>query len=525
MAHLADQRDEDRERHEDQEVDGVAANECRGLPRAERSSRARSWTAPRPADPGTPPAEPDRHRDGDHEEESLEVEGAKRERGAERDHDGDDAVRVAHGRGGVACWLTSTKPRGSAYTSQPARERDGRSGQWIRCRFLGVLPITRQRNLTLSPCDGWTPQPTRGTTVAPTRQRKGNRDGEAARVVHHRCVARVRLEIVRQALARGDAVVATARAPRKLAESADGAARSLLPIALDVNDEGQARAAVEQAGPVRPHRRAGQQRRPRAAGRRGRGLRRRGTRDVRHQRLRVAHGHRAVLPVMRRQRSGRVLNMSSVGGFAASPGWGVYCATKFAVEGLSEALQAELTPLGISVTIVEPGAFRTDFLDGEPLQRSGKAIEDYSATAGQMRAWADGTNHAQLGDPVKAAAAMIAVATGPNPPLRLQLGADCIRASRASSPRLLASWSSVARSRCRPRTPGPPPPDRPAFRPDRSGEPASCARARCADRWSRSLSSPVPVADPSYGSVRACAWRPALTPGRRQSGASPAAGS
>jgi NAD(P)-dependent dehydrogenase (short-subunit alcohol dehydrogenase family) len=129
---------------------------------------------------------------------------------------------------------------------------------------------------------------------------------------------------------------------------------------------------------------------------------------------------------MRRQHSGRILNLSSVGGFAASPGWGVYCATKFAVEGLSEALQAELTPLGISVTIVEPGAFRTDFLDGSSLQRSAKAIEDYSTTAGQMRAWADGTNHAQLGDPVKAAAAMIAVAAGPNPPLRLQLGADCI---------------------------------------------------------------------------------------------------
>jgi NAD(P)-dependent dehydrogenase (short-subunit alcohol dehydrogenase family) len=235
------------------------------------------------------------------------------------------------------------------------------------------------------------------------------------------------LEIVRQALARGDAVVATARDPRKLAESADGASASLLPIALDVNDEGHARAAVEQAvarfGRIDV-----------LVNNAGRGLlgaveeasdhEARGVFDTNVFGLLTVT--RAVLPVMRRQRSGRILNLSSVGGFAASPGWGVYCATKFAVEGLSEALHTELAPLGISVTIVEPGAFRTDFLDGSSLQRSGKSIEDYAATAGQMRSWADGTNHEQLGDPVKAAAAMIAVGAGPNPPLRLQLGADCV---------------------------------------------------------------------------------------------------
>jgi len=235
------------------------------------------------------------------------------------------------------------------------------------------------------------------------------------------------LEIVRQALARGDAVVATARDPRKLAGSADGASTSLLAIPLDVNDEGQARAAAEHAvtrfGRIDV-----------LVNNAGRGLlgaveeasdaEARAVFDTNVFGLLTVT--RAVLPVMRRQRSGRILNLSSVGGFAASPGWGVYCATKFAVEGLSEALHAELAPLGIAVTIIEPGAFRTDFLDGSSLQRSGKSIEDYAATAGQMRAWAVGTNHAQLGDPVKAAAAMVAVAAGPNPPLRLQLGADCV---------------------------------------------------------------------------------------------------
>ena len=83
---------------------------------------------------------------------------------------------------------------------------------------------------------------------------------------------------------------------------------------------------------------------------------------------------------MRERRSGRILNLSSVGGFGAGPGWGVYCATKFAVEGLSEALHAELLPLGIRVTIIEPGTFRTDFLDASSLRRAARVIGDYSGT-------------------------------------------------------------------------------------------------------------------------------------------------
>ena len=107
---------------------------------------------------------------------------------------------------------------------------------------------------------------------------------------------------------------------------------------------------------------------------------------------------RAVLPIMRKQRSGRVLNISSVGGFTNyRAGSDIYRATKFAVEGISEAMRAELQPLGIWVTIVEPGAFRTDFLDPRSLRMARQTIEDYAATAGQIREWAHRENRQQPG--------------------------------------------------------------------------------------------------------------------------------
>ena len=97
---------------------------------------------------------------------------------------------------------------------------------------------------------------------------------------------------------------------------------------------------------------------------------------------------RAALPVMRRQRSGHVFNLSSVGGIAVGQGWGVYGGTKYAVEGLSEAMRQELAPLGIHVTIVEPGVFRTDFLDRASLHTAAAVIDDYAATAGRTRDYA-----------------------------------------------------------------------------------------------------------------------------------------
>lgn len=94
---------------------------------------------------------------------------------------------------------------------------------------------------------------------------------------------------------------------------------------------------------------------------------------------------RAVLPVMREQGAGKIINISSSGGFVGRPGWGVYCATKFAVEGLSESMGYELAPLGIQVTAIEPGAFRTNFLDGSSLLTAEARIEDYTGTAGATR--------------------------------------------------------------------------------------------------------------------------------------------
>src|SRR5215472_17340959 len=158
---------------------------------------------------------------------------------------------------------------------------------------------------------------------------------------------------------------------------------------------------------------------------------------------------RAVLPSMRARKSGHILNLSSVGGFASWPGWGIYCATKFMVEGISEAMQAELKPLGIKLTIIEPGPFRTDFLDASSLERSRNVISDYAETSGAAREWADNSHNAQPGDPAKAAAAMVRITEVENPPLRLQLGADCLAAVESKLDQVkteLNQWRDLATS-------------------------------------------------------------------------------
>ncbi|WP_131738424.1 SDR family NAD(P)-dependent oxidoreductase, partial [Actinomadura roseirufa] len=135
---------------------------------------------------------------------------------------------------------------------------------------------------------------------------------------------------------------------------------------------------------------------------------------------------RAVLPLMRARRAGHIINIGSVAGFCQGAGSGIYGATKFAVEGITEALQAEVSGLGIAVTVVEPGQFRTDFLAPSSLRQAALTIDDYAATAGARRrefARADG---AQPGDPVKAADVIVELSRSSRPPLRLQLGADCL---------------------------------------------------------------------------------------------------
>jgi hypothetical protein len=136
---------------------------------------------------------------------------------------------------------------------------------------------------------------------------------------------------------------------------------------------------------------------------------------------------RAVLPSMRARRSGHIINMSSVAGYSAYQGFGVYSSTKFAVEGLSEALHLELAPLGIRVTVVEPGFFRTDVLDSsKSLSVAAEQIGDYAETAGAMRDAVPGYNHNQPGDPAKLAQAILEVVNSSEPPLRLPLGPDTL---------------------------------------------------------------------------------------------------
>ncbi|BBR54114.1 MULTISPECIES: oxidoreductase [Pseudomonas] len=255
--------------------------------------------------------------------------------------------------------------------------------------------------------------------------------------------------IVQQALAAGDAVIATARKPEDI-EARLGQHPNLLAVRLDVTGEEEAYAAV-------------------AAG-----IERFGQIDVlvnnagfgvlgaveetsasETERLfatnvfGVLNVTRAVLPHMRRQRSGHVINISSLGGYQAYMGWGVYGSTKFAVEGISEAMHQELAPLGIKVTVVEPGFFRTDFLDEQSLVKTALELPDYASTVGVMRNYAEAANHAQPGNPAKLAEALMTLANAANPPLRLALGSDAvarIEAKHSAVEQELARWRALSLS-------------------------------------------------------------------------------
>ncbi len=153
---------------------------------------------------------------------------------------------------------------------------------------------------------------------------------------------------------------------------------------------------------------------------------------------------REVLPIMREQKSGHILNLSSIGGFRSGPSIGYYTATKFALEALSESLAKELEHLGIKVTIVEPGGFRTDFA-GRSFDLPENRITDYitSERIDKMSEY-DGN---QPGDPVKAVAAMIQVVETENPPLRLPLGADAVNGMEEkmeSVKQNIEEWREVA---------------------------------------------------------------------------------
>ncbi|MBB5459620.1 oxidoreductase [Paraburkholderia sp. Cpub6] len=239
--------------------------------------------------------------------------------------------------------------------------------------------------------------------------------------------------IAEAALADGNAVVAAGRKVAAISERL-GESAALLPVELDVTNEAQAKAAVQAA--IEKFGRIDVLVNNAGFGLLG-AVEESADNEVRRMYDTNVFGllnvTRAVLPTMRANRSGHVINVSSIGGYRAAAGFGVYSSTKFAVEGITEALHAELRPLGIHATVVEPGYFRTDFLDASSLVVAPEVIDDYDETSGAVRRKAMQLNHNQPGDPTRLAAAMIALVDAASPPLRLPLGTDTLAAIAAKN--------------------------------------------------------------------------------------------
>ncbi|WP_432453311.1 SDR family NAD(P)-dependent oxidoreductase [Agarivorans sp. QJM3NY_29] len=144
----------------------------------------------------------------------------------------------------------------------------------------------------------------------------------------------------------------------------------------------------------------------------------------------LMHVTRAVLPAMRRQQRGHILNLSSIGGALGFDGAAIYCAAKFAVEGFSESLALEVARFGIDVTIVEPGFFRTDFLDDSSVRYGQIELQDYTDVANTQKSQYDEYSHAQLGDPKRLAQLIVNTAGISPAPLRLVAGSDALSMSR-----------------------------------------------------------------------------------------------
>ncbi|MGE5504052.1 MAG: oxidoreductase [Actinomycetota bacterium] len=252
-------------------------------------------------------------------------------------------------------------------------------------------------------------------------------------------------DLVRAALARGHRVVATARNPASLDEFV--ADPKALATRLDVTDPAQVAAAVKQA----------EDRFGRVdvlvnnAGYGYLAAVEEGEDDeVRAMFEANVFGliamTKAVLPGMRARRRGHVVNISSMGGLVGFPGIGYYNATKFAVEGLTEALAKECAQLGIKATVVAPGPFRTDWA-GRSLKVTKTAIADYADTAGARRAAIQGYSGTQPGDPARAARAIVDLVEMPNPPIHLVLGKvayDTVEAKLADLAREMAAWRTLA---------------------------------------------------------------------------------
>jgi NAD(P)-dependent dehydrogenase (short-subunit alcohol dehydrogenase family) len=262
------------------------------------------------------------------------------------------------------------------------------------------------------------------------------------------CSAGFGRELALAALAAGDRVMATARRPHQLADLLVAGGERVRTARLDVTDDEQVSAAV------------------------ARTLVEFGRMDVVVNN--AGHGSvgaveeldladlralmdvmffgavavtKAVLPHLRAQGSGAIVQMSSMGGQLSMPGFGAYCAAKFALEGLSEALAAEVAPFGIRVLIAEPGSFRTEF-GGQRMHRS-RTIDAYAVSTGPTRAAVDAMDGTQPGDPRKAALALLEVLATPDPPLRLAMGNDAVDHIAAHHELLradLTRWEKLSRS-------------------------------------------------------------------------------
>lgn len=236
--------------------------------------------------------------------------------------------------------------------------------------------------------------------------------------------------LVKAVLAKGDRVIATARRPEQLSELVNEYPDAVKAVRLDVTNRQEVDEAINAALKIFGQidvlvNNAGY-------GLLG-GIEEANDTEIRAQFETNVFGAlnvlQVVLPHMRQRRTGHILNISSVGGFTGFAGFGIYNATKFALEGISEALAAEVAPFGIHITIVEPGSFRTDWA-GRSLNRAERIIEDYAQTTGQTRISMKQASGNQAGDPARAAIAMIEIANASNPPLRLVLGADALEEIR-----------------------------------------------------------------------------------------------
>jgi NAD(P)-dependent dehydrogenase (short-subunit alcohol dehydrogenase family) len=227
-------------------------------------------------------------------------------------------------------------------------------------------------------------------------------------------------------IAAGHNAVVTARDTARVSDLADAAPQRVLPAVLDVTKPEQVAAAVQQAD----ERFGGIDVLVSNAGYGYRAAVEEGD-DAQVRALFDTHFFgtvaviKAVLPGMRARRSGAIVNISSIGATVTPVGSGYYAAAKAAIEGISGALRGELAPLGISVTTVEPGAFRTDFA-GRSLVQSATLIDDYAATAGKRRKENDTMHGNQAGDPAKAAHAIITAVESSQPPAFLLLGPDAL---------------------------------------------------------------------------------------------------